>query len=43
METNINTEQQEGKSRGFGHFLLLFAAFIVGFVIFAKVILWLLE
>jgi len=43
METNININQQEEKNRGFGHFFLLFAAFIVGFIALIKAIMWLLE
>jgi hypothetical protein len=41
METNISKIQPEEKSKGFGHFLLLFAVFIIGFLALIKGVMWL--
>jgi len=43
MEVNNNIKEPEEQGKGLGHFFLLFALFIIGFVAIAKTILWLFE
>ena len=41
--TNTNTNHQEEKSHGFGHFFFLLTAFIIGFIVLAKAVMWFLK